>query len=153
MPSEPESDFFERSKGITENELVVPTILILARPKFVEDGISITELHPLLRNLLKPAGHDLKIISGRSDDFFSQKVRNLVSHRKLDKLGLATYRKRWDQGRYYLTEKGRKFADEFMNQAGFTIDEMIPSQLVLPMTELKRQLRKLESNMEDNDWK
>ena len=38
-----------------------------------------------LRLILKPSGEDTKQLKGRSDDKFSQKVRNLKSHRKLEK--------------------------------------------------------------------
>lgn len=54
-----------------------------------EQLISTLEMHFL------PTGTDAEILNGRSDTHFSQKVRNLVSHREqstsLEARGLATY--------------------------------------------------------------
>ena len=38
-----------------------------------------------LREELKPSGKDIKPLKGRNDDAFSQKVRNLISHKRLSK--------------------------------------------------------------------
>ena len=52
-------------------------------------------LIPTLEGTFEPEGHDAPIIEGRSDTFFSQKVRNLISHRNqghgLVASGYATY--------------------------------------------------------------
>ena len=49
----------------------------------------------VLEKDFKPTGTDAKILDNRSDTHFSQKVRNLVSHRdqntSLEVRGLATY--------------------------------------------------------------
>lgn len=42
-----------------------------------------------LEKELKPTGRDSEIISGRRDTYFSQKVRNLNSHKTLERLALA----------------------------------------------------------------
>lgn len=71
---------------IREAELIVPTLFLLAdAPR----GLNTTQLIEGLRNLLHPAGDDLLILAGRSDDRFSQKVRNLTSHNTLIERGLA----------------------------------------------------------------
>lgn len=48
-----------------------------------------------LTAVMKPTGEDNEILEGRSDTHFSQKVRNLVSHRhqstSLETRGLARY--------------------------------------------------------------
>ena len=44
-----------------------------------------------LRTIMKPNGNDTLLLKGRSDDLFSQKVRNLKSHNTLEKLNFAKY--------------------------------------------------------------
>ncbi len=62
-----------------------------------------------LRSSLGPKGKDLAILDGRQDDHFSQKVRNLVSHRTLVKKGFAKYVKGKDGGGLLaLTAEGMK---------------------------------------------
>lgn len=51
--------------------------IIKAKPH----GITTTDLILELETIMKPSGKDLEVIDGRSDTYFSQKVRNLVSHR------------------------------------------------------------------------
>lgn len=57
--------------------------------------LSTTDLIRVLERRLAPAGRDNDISDARSDTLFSQKVRNLVSHRTrkngLEALGLARY--------------------------------------------------------------
>lgn len=43
--------------------------------------LTTSELITRLEDRLKPTGKDAEIADGRSDTYFSQKVRNLVSHR------------------------------------------------------------------------
>ena len=74
------------------------------------DGfLTTTDLIVALEKRFEPTGFDAEILAGRSDTRFSQKVRNLVSHRGdgsgLEANGLATY----DQRRrgWLITDKGR----------------------------------------------
>jgi hypothetical protein len=57
--------------------------------------LTTSQLIELLELRLHPQGNDAEILDGRSDTYFSQKVRNLVSHRDqgtgLQTRGLATY--------------------------------------------------------------
>lgn len=62
----------------------------------------------VLTKRLKPSGPDLEILGGRGDTHFSQKVRNLTSHRTLTKPGFATY----EDGIYRITRRGRLFLEE-----------------------------------------
>jgi hypothetical protein len=61
----------------------------------------------------------------RTDDKFSQKVRNLKSHDTLEKSGFATFIDR----RYYITDDGEKLATDgveilrFLMDQGFTAEE------------------------------
>ena len=71
---------------ISEAELIVPALFLLAN---APNGLNTTQLQSELRALLHPTGDDLLILSGRNDDRFSQKVRNLTSHNTLLERGLA----------------------------------------------------------------
>lgn len=48
-------------------------------------SLNTSELIEILRNKMQPDGHDVQIIKDRNDDYFSQKVRNLKSHKTLSK--------------------------------------------------------------------
>ena len=86
---------------ISEKELVLPALLLLARAK--DAGLTTSEIIRGLRELLQPSGEDLEILAGRTDDKFSQKVRNLKSHDTLTREGVATE----DRGRFRITPHGR----------------------------------------------
>ena len=90
--------------AIAERDLVLPTLYLLAH---TEEGLTTSELIQQLEVLLSPSGQDLLILAGRKDTRFSQKVRNLVSHRTLESQGLAT-REREDErnSRFHITAAG-----------------------------------------------
>ncbi len=46
-------------------------------------GIRTSELIDMVRSKMKPSGEDLEILNNRNDDKFSQKVRNIKSHKSL----------------------------------------------------------------------
>ena len=64
----------------TEKDLVIPALQIIAE---AENGLTTSELIKALEDKLKPEGDDAKILFGRKDSRFSQKVRNLISHKTL----------------------------------------------------------------------
>lgn len=66
------------------------------------------ELARQLRADLNATQEDLEVLQGRKDDRLSQVIRNLVSHRTLERRGLATYYKdeRTGFGFYRLTPMG-----------------------------------------------
>lgn len=74
--------------------------------------LSTSDLIKRLSNRLSPSGKDAEIATGRSDTYFSQKVRNLVSHRKqatgLEARGLADYDAETES--WTLTKMGRSHA-------------------------------------------
>jgi hypothetical protein len=74
---------------ITEQQLILPSLFLMS----LSPGKSLTtsDLIPKLRDLLKPSGEDLEILAGRSDDKFSQKVRNLKAHDTFERYGFAEY--------------------------------------------------------------
>ena len=67
-------------KIYSESELIIPALKIISEKT---DGIMTAELIIALREELKPSGDDVKPLKGRNDDAFSQKVRNLISHKRL----------------------------------------------------------------------
>jgi len=82
FPSEEQINI-DSQNTITEKELIDPAIKIIK--DYGNNGISTSDLIKELRLILKPTGEDTKQLKGRADDKFSQKVRNLKSHRKLEK--------------------------------------------------------------------
>lgn len=97
----------------SEPELVIPALKILADPANRTTGVTTTHLIRRLRSALRPSGHDTEIIAGRSDDYFSQKVRNLKSHNTLERRGLATH----GRGRFTITEAGLDYLTEHWEES------------------------------------
>jgi len=97
---------------LSEGQLVQPTVSVIAEFGDPHAGLSIHELAPFVRDLLRPSQEDLQPLESRNDDRLSQKIRNLVSHRTLEKRGLAVYCKSGDHpyGRYVLTDLGWNMA-------------------------------------------
>lgn len=64
---------------VRESDLVGPTLRLLAAGPsgFMSTSGLITEL----TLLFNPTDRDAEIVPGRNDTYFSQKVRNLISHR------------------------------------------------------------------------
>ena len=87
----------------SESDLIIPALAIIAAHP---QGVATTELSKQLRTQLRPSGDDLTILSGRHDDKFSQKVRNLKSHETLDRKGFATF----INGRFQITNAGKTLA-------------------------------------------
>ncbi len=78
---------------ISERDLVIPTLQLAAgRPNGV---ITTTELIEDLTEIFQPEGQDAEILVERNDTHFSQKVRNIISHREGEStmfaLGYAEY--------------------------------------------------------------
>ena len=88
---------------ISENQLVLPSLFFMSLSS--SKSVTTSELIPKLRDLLKPAGEDLKILSGRNDDKFSQIVRNLKAHNTFDKYNFAKYNK----GIFTITKEGEEY--------------------------------------------
>ena len=78
---------------VTEGELRMAALQILAD---APDGFMTTsELIAALEERFRPLGRDAELLPNRSDTYFSQKVRNMVSHREntisLERQGYAEY--------------------------------------------------------------
>ena len=66
-------------------------------------GIDTAKLIENLRLKMQPSEHDLEILSNRNDDKFSQKVRNLKSHKTLENKNLAIFK----DDKFFITEEGK----------------------------------------------
>ena len=86
----------------SEKQLVEPSLRIIANHK---NGITTQKLIEKLRLILKPNGEDTLILSNRADDKFSQKVRNLKSHKSLEKDNWVKFK----EDKYFITEIGNKY--------------------------------------------
>ena len=103
---------------------MVPALVLLDQ---AEDGTLLTtELISQLRALLKPSEDDLAPLTNRNDDHFSQTVRNLKSHHRLEKPGFA---ERVYRG-FRITDEGRAEARRHTASvealADFPLDASIP---------------------------
>lgn len=96
---------------IRERELVIPALRAAAD---AGGEISMTKLIEEMTEQLNPVGEDAEIIQGRNDNKFSQKVRNLVSHRdastSMFSRGYATYNPEAESIR--ITELGQIFINQ-----------------------------------------
>lgn len=94
---------------IEEQDLTIPTVALLSNE---HDGfLSTSKLIDRLSNHFKPTGVDANILRNRNDTHFSQKVRNMVSHRQsktgLQERGLAVYIKQ--RGGWQITDEGKNY--------------------------------------------
>ncbi|MDR1087481.1 MAG: hypothetical protein LBL16_04550 [Endomicrobium sp.] len=99
------------SKRITETELILPSLYLMTK----NDGkIKTSDLIKDLRDIMRPSGEDIKILAGRKDDKFSQKVRNLKAHDTFERFGYAKYNDGASARNNYveITENGRKHLEE-----------------------------------------
>lgn len=79
------------------------------------DGqLTTTELIEKLENRLNPTGKDAEIADGRGDTYFSQKVRNLVSHRNQGTGLVARELARYDADTesWTISDLGRQYPDK-----------------------------------------
>lgn len=94
---------------ISESDLYVPTLEFLAQ---APDGfLRTSDLIQKLWDHFQPAGKDAELLQGRNDTHFSQKVRNIVSHKSstgnLIDQGYVEYIQ--DQNAVRITESGRRY--------------------------------------------
>lgn len=97
-----------------ENDLVNLALRVLAAAENPEIGMCTRDLASQLRREIPATSEDQEILAGRKDDRLSQVIRNLVSHRTLERRGLAVYYKddRTDRGYYKLTPMGLQTISE-----------------------------------------
>lgn len=138
------------SRRVREAELILPALFC------IDNGgqISTTELIACLRSLLRPTGEDAKLLDGRSDDKFSQKVRNLKSHKTLERYNLAAY----SQKQWQLTSVGKEYLEsqrpllEYLIQQnfGYEIQQEALSQVIEP-SQTQEQLELFDEDIKVED--
>lgn len=68
------------TKRIREEDLLIPALYQI----YIHDGkLTTGQLIKVLTEVFDPSGEDAEILFGRKDTRFSQKVRNLISHKKI----------------------------------------------------------------------
>lgn len=111
---------------ISENELIIPALQIFTQKK---RGTTTSELIKELTVIMRPIGKDADILPNRKDSYFSQIVRNLKSHKTLEKAKLAIYKPGKPDGKYFITDIGtnflltRKEEFEYINSNTFTLKD------------------------------
>lgn len=94
---------------IRERDLIIPALRAAAEHQGGE--ITTTDLIGVLEAEFQPDGQDAQTLDGRNDTYFSQKVRNLVSHRdtstSMFSRGYATYDAQAESIK--ITDSGRAF--------------------------------------------
>lgn len=90
----------------TESDLIIPALQFI---KENPNGVTTSQLIAHLIDVLKPSGHDMEIIAGRNDTYFSQKVRNLKSHDTLTMKNLVEYHKVGKAGIWEITPQGLQY--------------------------------------------
>ena len=92
---------------ISERDLVIPALQLAAsQPNGV---ITTTELIEELTEIFQPEGQDAEILAGRNDTHFSQKVRNIISHREDESTMFALGYARYTGDGIQITDAGRRF--------------------------------------------
>ena len=105
---------------ISEPELVVPALRIIA----INPGISTSNLIEKLVDELRPTGEDLEILKGRKDSKFSQKVRNLRSHKTLDQRGpgYTRYERKGGNGHHSITLRGKAYLEANRDPVDYLVE-------------------------------
>lgn len=109
---------------LTEYELILPALYVI----YNNDMVDMSRLIAELTDIFKPSGEDAEILKGRNDTKFSQKVRNLKSHREsngMDKYTTIT------NGIYTLTPEGKVYVEknweylEWISKNNFNSSEIV----------------------------
>ena len=98
---------------VEEKTLILPALYVIRR----DGAVTTTDLIRELTAAFHPTGEDAVVLSGRRDTKFSQKVRNLKSHRELN--GMAAYTVLDAEGRYALTPDGENYLKENEEQIAY----------------------------------
>ena len=109
---------------IEEKTLILPTLYIIKR----DGAVSTTDLIAELTAVFNPTGEDAAILAGRKDTKFSQKVRNLKSHRDSNRMDVYTA---INTARIYtLTAEGEKYLGENIEQIEYLFSNKFSSSEV-----------------------
>lgn len=97
---------------IEEKMLILPALYIIKR----KGKATTSDLIAELTYVFNPSGEDAEILAGRNDTKFSQKVRNLVSHR--DNNGMDKYTE-FVEGIYTLTSEGENYLNTRIDELNY----------------------------------
>jgi hypothetical protein len=95
---------------VSETDLVVPALGLAAKRPTGE--IATADLIAELGEIFHPSGQDAQILHSRHDTYFSQKVRNLISHRGSPSNFIANGYAEYSGEGIRITDKGRKLLRE-----------------------------------------
>ncbi len=90
---------------IQEKSLILPALYVISK----KGSATTSDLIKELTIIFNPTGEDAEILSGRHDTKFSQKVRNLVSHRDSNMMKELT---NFENGVYTLTDDGKAYLSD-----------------------------------------
>jgi len=90
---------------ISERELVLPTLRLLDQAN--EGWLATSSLIKHLSKLFAPDGQDAEILHKRNDTYFSQKVRNMISHRNQPSSFIQHGLAKHEQHGIRISEQGR----------------------------------------------
>lgn len=93
-------------------------------------GVTTSQLINHLIDVLKPSGHDMEILAGRRDTYFSQKVRNLKSHDTFKRKKLAEYQSLGKQGLWKITQNGL----DYLQGIELIVDDSQPEDIVTSLS-------------------
>ena len=99
---------------IQEKSLILPALYVISK----KGSATTSDLIKELTIIFNPTGEDAEILSGRHDTKFSQKVRNLVSHRDGNMMKELT---NFENGVYTLSDAGKVYL----------LDNMITMEYIL----------------------
>lgn len=130
----------------TEKQLIAPALYLID----IYPGIKMDGLIKKMEKAMKPTGKDATILAGRGDTYFSQKVRNLKSHRDNNKM--AEYTDLTPTGEYFITDKGKKALenDYAAMQALFSFDCDNEALEKLTKTRLSKSSKRVTVFFEDD---
>ncbi|MCF6172792.1 MAG: HNH endonuclease [Campylobacteraceae bacterium] len=114
---------------ITEEQLILPALYLMDISP--SRSITTTAMKENLIEIFKPSGRDNELAGTRGDTLFTQKVRNLKSHDKLENLGYATYSQKINgepSGRFTITEDGKQYLDENMDIVDYLLNNTFSSE-------------------------
>lgn len=115
--------------SIREEDLVLPALDAISASG---GALDMTKIIVMLRNRMQPSGRDSEPLKNRNDDKFSQKVRNLGSHKTLENRGFVTIEGSGKLRRYQITEAGCLFLKNY--QADLRTLDIFPYEdKILPL--------------------
>jgi len=130
---------------ISEEQLILPALYLMdISPR---KSITTTAMKEDLVEIFKPTGKDNELAGSRGDTLFTQKVRNLKSHNKLENSGYAIYHPKVDgepSGRFQITEEGKQYLDENMDIVDYLLNNTFSSE------DLKEAFETVYNNREED---